>query len=365
MPKKLRARDKAPLDQSMIRSFLMAPLIRELASSQVPVDELLRRHGLSRTQLVHLYERVPLGQYVALLEDAALRLKRPFLGLELGGQFGIADLGPFSGSFIYAASMGSALSQLARFQSSLQTNTLVEMIPGPQRHVLRYRIQDPAIWPRRQDAEFAVAAFTTFVRDLTGARWRPLAVEFEHDIAGREQALRLFHNAPVYGNRAYNALILSNADIDRPLRWRGDATKQDTALVVERHMRDLLGAHEVVAQSIEERVRVLIAGKLGRTKVTIDAIAAELSMSVRSLRRHLALADTSYRQILQAHRRSAVEAILRTDGKRPSNLASRLSYSDSAVLSRAFKLWTGVSPREYARKSKRSRLTSSASRRQR
>jgi AraC-like DNA-binding protein len=44
-----------------------------------------------------------------------------------------------------------------------------------------------------------------------------------------------------------------------------------------------------------------------------------------------------------------IETILTSEGARLSDLASRLSYSDSAVLSRAFKTWTGVSPRQYAK----------------
>jgi AraC-like DNA-binding protein len=354
MPKKSTTCVQEQHEQSMIRSFLVAPLVRELVASRVPVDALLRRHGLSTEQLMNLYERVPLAQFTSLLEDAAERLERPFLGLEMGGQFGIMDLGPFSGSFICAPTLAAALNQLVRFQSSLQTNTLLEVIRGPETSSWRYRIQDPGIWPRRQDAEFALASFTTFIRELTGRRWRPLAVEFEHDITGRDHALRLFHNAPIYGNQPYNVLVIANADLDRVLRWHWDAAKQDMALLVERHMQDLLGANEVTAQSVEERARELVGRRLGRTRITIGAIAAEMSMSVRSLRRHLAQAGTSYREILQAHRRSAVEAILRADGQRLSSLARRLSYSDSGVLSRAFKGWTGVSPREYARQSKRS-----------
>lgn len=361
MPKKTRTCVQDQLEQSMIRSFLVAPLIRELSSSRIPVDALLRRHGLSTERLVNLYERVPLVQFNALLEDAAKRLERPYLGLEMGSQFGIMDLGPFSGSFICATTVGAAMQQLVRFQSSLQSNTSLEVIRGAETSMWRYRIQDPAIWPRRQDAEFALASFTTFIRELTGGRWRPLAVEFEHDIAGREHALRLFYNAPVEGNQPYNTLVLANADIDRALRWHWDPARQDMALIVERHMRDLLGANDGATQSIEERARILVARNLGCTKVTIEAVAAEMSMSVRSLRRHLALAGTSYRQILQAHRRNAIEAILRTDGQRLSSVANRLSYSDSAVLSRAFKSWTGVSPREYARKSKPSRTRTAGS----
>jgi len=46
--------------------------------------------------------------------------------------------------------------------------------------------------------------------------------------------------------------------------------------------------------------------------------------------------------------REMIESILRSpEGARLSTLARRLSYSDSAVLSRAFKGWKGLSPRQY------------------
>jgi AraC-like DNA-binding protein len=350
-------------NQPMIRSFLVAPLVRELRASSVPADDLLRRHGLTALQRLSLYERISLAHYVALMEEAASLLKRPYLGQELGGGFGMTDLGPMYGSFVCATSIGAAINQLVRFQSALQTNTLLEVVRGPETCTWRYRIEDPAIWPRRQDAEFALAAFATFVRELTGSLWRPLAVEFEHPIAGRERALQAFHNAPVYGNCAYNALVLANADVDRPLCYRTNGARHDVAQIVEQHMRDLLGGEESADPSIEVRARQLIAGRLGRTKVTIESIAAEMSMSVRSLRRHLTEAGTSYRDILQEHRQKAMEAILNVDGERLSNVASRLNYSDASALSRAFKYWTGVSPREYAKKSKSDRVRRNASRR--
>src|SRR5437762_9972918 len=86
-------------ESSTIRAFFLAPLVRALDRSAVPIDSFLRRFGLSAAQLASLYERVPLHQFVALAEAAAKRLNRPFLGLELGGQFAMADLGPFYALF--------------------------------------------------------------------------------------------------------------------------------------------------------------------------------------------------------------------------------------------------------------------------
>jgi AraC-like DNA-binding protein len=331
-----------------IRAFFLTPLIRELDKGGVRMDTVLRRYGLSTAQLTSLYERVPLRHFVALAEDSSKRLERPFLGLELGGHLTLADLGPFYAMFILARNLESALWYLSRFQSAWQTNTVLELVRGNSTSAYRYCIEDPSIWPRRQDSEFAMASFTSFIRELTSMRWRPVTVEFEHDVTERITPLRAFFNAPVHGNCGANQLIIANSDLDKPLR-RFDPAEHDVAPILERHLLELLAPRVDAAETIAGRVDALIARRLGRAEVTVEALAAEMSMSVRSLRRHLTAERTSFRQILQAHRRTAIEAILCSNGARLSDLASRLSYSDSAVLSRAFKSWTGMSPRAYAK----------------
>jgi AraC-like DNA-binding protein len=329
-------------------------MVRELANRGVPIDAFLGRFGLSAAQLTHLYERVPLRQFVALAEGAAKRLDRPFLGLELGGQFVLSDLGPFYALFILARDLQSALMQLTRFQSAWQTNTLFELVAGPAASACYYGIQDPSIWPRLQDAEFAIASLTTFVRELTHKRWRPLAVEFEHDVTDRVDTLTRFFGAPVHGNCAANQLILDNADLRNPVRWRLEAEEPDVVPILERHLMELLQEDEEVApDSVTGRVNYLIARKLARADLGIETVAAEMKMAVRTLRRHLAEEGTTFREILQAHRRTAIEAVLSANGARLADLASRMNYSDSAVLSRAFKSWTGLSPSAYARLKKR------------
>src|SRR5688572_26668278 len=62
-----------------VRAFLLAPLVRELGANGVNMDRFVRRYGLSRAQLTSLYDRVPVGHFVAIAEDASVRLDQPFL----------------------------------------------------------------------------------------------------------------------------------------------------------------------------------------------------------------------------------------------------------------------------------------------
>lgn len=322
--------------------------MRELGRNGIEIDSFLRQYGLSAAQLTSLYERVPLRHYVAIIEELASRLNRPFLGLELGGGTSLRDVGPFYPMFVLARDVHAALSSLARFQSTWQTNTLLDIVTGKDTFTCRYVIQDPAIWPRRQDAEFALASLTAHIRELRNNHWHPVAVAFEHDITGREAALSRYFRAPVSGNQSTNALLISRRDMEQPVRkWTLD--ESDLVPVLERHLRELLGTPVETPNSCVERVNTLVATRVGRAALTISVIAKEMNMSVRNLRRRLTDEGSSFREILRAHRKTLMESVLNADDARLNDLASRLNYSDGAVVSRAFKSWTGMSPREYVK----------------
>ena len=78
-----------------------------------------------------------------------------------------------------------------------------------------------------------------------------------------------------------------------------------------------------------------------------------MNLSGRSLRRHLEQEGTSFREVLKEQRRSKLEAILKEGDAPLSMLAEALSYSDRAVLSRAFRSWTGTSLRRYSKRRSR------------
>lgn len=334
-------------DPATIRALFLEPFVAELEGGVADVDGFLRRYGFSSLRPDRPYEQVPLRQFVALAEAMANRLDRPFLGLELGQRFKLADFGLFYPLFTLVDNVRSALDRFIQFQSAWQTHTSMDVVRGEQLSIYRYCIQDPTIWPRRQDAEFALASICSLIRDLTQARWQPVEVEFEHEVGEREARLRQFFRCPVSGGHPANLIVIANDDLRRPVRRRPGPRDGDLLPMLERHLLDLLGAPRQDRRSLIEHTSWLVARRLGRASVEIDAVAAEMNLSARTLRRRLALEGTSFRAILQEQRRIKLETLLR-DGVAPlAQLAESLGYSDPAVLSRAFRAWTGTCIRRF------------------
>jgi AraC-like DNA-binding protein len=79
----------------------------------------------------------------------------------------------------------------------------------------------------------------------------------------------------------------------------------------------------------------------------IEAIAAELSIHPRTLRRRLQAQNVTYRKIVSDVRMKLALEYLRNTRMTNQEIAVRLHYSDAANFRHAFARWTGKSPSDF------------------
>jgi AraC-like DNA-binding protein len=152
----------------------------------------------------------------------------------------------------------------------------------------------------------------------------------------------IFGVEPLFGRPA-NLMVFDSAELERPLPQSNSHTlsiceAQCRALVTRRRARTGI-AHDVRERLI--RVNGAPAG--------IDEVAEGLNMSVRTLRRRLTEAGTSYRELLDEVRHALAEELLGTTPLSVSDVAVRLGYGESSSFIYAFKRWTGTTPAAFQR----------------
>lgn len=106
-----------------------------------------------------------------------------------------------------------------------------------------------------------------------------------------------------------------------------------------------LGEQARAKDSFRSRVERLLEPGLADGKVPVDRIARALGCSRQTLYRRLKAEGTSFAAILDDLRRRRAVAMLRR-GARVKEVAYAVGFSDPAAFSRAFKRWTGASPRD-------------------
>ena len=100
------------------------------------------------------------------------------------------------------------------------------------------------------------------------------------------------------------------------------------------------------AGGVTRRIYNLLMEKPGQFD-DMEALAAKLNTSSRTLRRHLTTQGTSYKEILDDVRCNLAKAYLRTTRMSIDDIAGTLGFSDAANFRHAFRRWTQKSPSDF------------------
>lgn len=112
-------------------------------------------------------------------------------------------------------------------------------------------------------------------------------------------------------------------------------------LLVQRHSRGGMAA----------RVRRRLLQQPGRYP-DMEALAEEMHMSSRTLRRHLGKEGTGYQELMDEVRRMLAEQWLTLGILTLEEISERLGYSELSNFIHAFRRWTGQSPARFRRERK-------------
>ena len=93
---------------------------------------------------------------------------------------------------------------------------------------------------------------------------------------------------------------------------------------------------------VEQHLEPLLASG----PIRIEEVARALGYSRQTLYRRLKAEGATFEEVLDGLRRRLALGLIREEGLPVKEAAWRLGFSDAAAFSRAFKRWTGASPRD-------------------
>ena len=325
----------------------MSALVKRLEAAGHSAQPLFNRTGISPAQLGDPYGSVPLSSFVAFLEGAAGVAQDETIGARIGADLTAGDMGPVGIVLSLSDSIETGISRFVRYTNALQGGTESQWIRNGSLWVFTYRLTDQNIWPRRQDAEFSLASLVQVVRNNFRSRWTPREIHFEHDAPADSAPLERLFRCPVKFSQPINRMIIDRDDCTALVRT------EDPALLaaLERHVSDIIGAAPDGA-TIRDTVTALIDADLGVTPVTIDRVAAAVSMSPRTLQRHLAQDGTSFRDLLEHIRFERARMLLSQPRAKVAHVAEALGYGDPTAFWRAYTGWTGEAPSQMKRRNR-------------
>ena len=326
---------------SSVQGWVLPHLIAWVESRSVNAAPIRRLFG--RTRLEDPNVRVPEAVTETAWGLAATLTHDDALGIHLAESLPRGALDLIEYALRSSPSLEKGLDRLARYGRLLSDRVATRT--HRKGESLLFLVHDTATTPLHPArTEFALAIALKLARDSTGADITPVRVGFAHPAPANIAEHRRFFHGRVRFAAGSSSMSLSASDAARPMR------EADAALagIIRRRLENALGDRDrSSAGAMSTRVRRLLVEHLGKSVLTLDAVATALAVSRRTLTRRLAEERASFRHILDDVRSDFARALLQDRSLSIGDIAFFLQYSEPAAFHRSFRRWTGRTPQAF------------------
>jgi AraC-like DNA-binding protein len=305
--------------------------------------DLLRAARIDEVQLRDPDARIPLSAIVRLWEAVALRVPDPTFGLRLGSDVRAREFGLVGYTMAYSGTVEAALTRLSRYDRIVSESLVVHLDTRAEGTWVRVDA-DPALQAFRPAADARLAALLSVCREIAAAPITPLTVHLPYRRPADVKDYEKFFRAPLEFGALATALLLSKDDLARPVSSSDEVLTGYLDHLAQQIVTTLGAEH-----TVREHVRRLLWTSLSDGVPNLDDVARRLGMSARTLQRRLRGEGTTFAAVLTGFRQDMARPLLREGQLAVSEVAYLLGYEDPSSFQRAFRRWSGRSPRAFRR----------------
>lgn len=289
-------------------------------------------------------DRIALREFVALLEDVGQNCRSSSVAWAAGQAVQLKYDSELGRAILGCKSLGSGLHWMCQYFPLLQDASCLRLDVEEDRTTLSYKILDPTIWPRHEDAMYTLGIYSALIRAAAPDAWSHVQIAVEAEPEDVKADLAGIVQAPVvYGANA-NSIRFPTSIINAPLNLAPPCQSS----LIKKLSADLTRKKRLTP--ITERTRQMIFNEMNEGRVNQEHIARQLGISSRTLRRRLSEENQSFQALLDECRMQFAALEFRTRKKLSlSDMALKLGYSEHSTFSRAFARWAGMAPQEYRR----------------
>jgi AraC-like DNA-binding protein len=336
------------MPEPTIAAGFVKPFLDFAVSRGIDRGELASRAQIRTLAISEPDQRVTFASYMTLMESAIEMCGEPALALHFGEAVRLQDIS------ILGLVGHCETAEQAREQANRFARLAVDDGNGVGSHAVEFVRDGDNVWlnftgrlykEHRLFTESSLAravcdgrAFAAMHRDKP---WpAPKAVSFTHDEPGYRAEYDRIFRMPLHFGSDMNAILFGeeilSVHVAPPNEYVSRLVKQQA----ETLLKDLDNTSSTRAQ-----VEKLLLPVLRTGEASVEVVARKLGVSRQTLFRKLREEGVTFERVLDELRQKLAVTYLRTEKMSVNETAYLLGFSDPAAFSRAFKRWTGSSPR--------------------
>jgi AraC-like DNA-binding protein len=309
--------------------------------SGIALEPLLQQANLTPQQIEDTGTRIKVRDQIRFLNVAASALDDDLFGFRLALAPDLRQIGLLYYVLTSSETMLEAFRRAARYTAIVNDGIVQTSIEGPA-FGLSLRYAGVSRHLDMHQAEFWMAVVVRVSRQLSGLRLFPSRVRFAHHRQTRPAELaELFGDSVEFG-APVDDLIFAPTVAQLPV------TTADPYLntLLLRYCEDALANRRGAEPSFRSSVENAVVPLLPHGKARADEVARRLGTSGRTFARRLSSEGLTFSELLESLRHDLARRYLADGELSVSQIAWLLGYQEVGAFSRAFKRWSGETPRE-------------------
>ena len=303
-------------------------------------NKLLSEIDISELQLNHSTQLVESAKYESLFNFAERELQRKSIGFEFGKTI-TADRWGILGYIAFTSpTLRVALTKQRKYQS------LAGNLGTPISELVNDRLLlkwIPAHKCNHHIVEEIITGWAALADNLSQEKIKPNAIYFQHSFKGNiehKERYEDFFGCPVLFEHDFNGIQIEQSSLDISLITVDEVINQALC-----HQADNMLCN-IIEQSPIESVNQFIINQLPLGVPEIDDAAKQLGMSIRTLQRKLSDNQLNFTGMIDSIRKELALSYLKNTNTKVIYIAQMLGFSEQSAFQRAFKRWTGETPKQ-------------------
>jgi len=329
------------LNKPTVLAMTVAPLREALQQYGLEFNELARRAGLDPGLLTEPNARYPTAALQKLWEIAAQDCGDPLFGFRVGGFVRPGTFHALGLGIVSSTSVLAALKRIQRYGSIVSTNGRLVLLQHDGLLSLETRPNEMTVMPTIHCVDALVVGLCRILMQCAGPSAMPAKVVFMRPRMAPAESYREVLGCPVEFDGQHIAIWFDAAAAARPVLSGNVELAAEADKLAARYI-DALAPDSTAA-----RVRALLLKAMPSGEFDQDGIARSLNQSASTLQRRLRKEGTTYQNLLDRTRQEMALEYLRQGRHSLVDIAFLLGFTDQSNFTRAFRRWTGKTPREY------------------
>lgn len=331
------------LNQKIFAPYKIATLVETVAEQGITSDRVLQGTHLDVSQINDPNTLTSIRQYIDACDNVIQAAANSSTAFQVGSRMHLSAYGMY----------GYALMCSLTLRDFFDFGVKYHVLATPTLHISWREEDDVAIWEfsdvyshlmSAQTREFLLrqqmAQHVTHLKDAAGPDCHPVKALFAFATPADKAGYERFLECECVFDRPVTELHYPKSMLSRAPQLANRLTRTMLQETCDR----LIGTAKTssgVAGEVYQRM-MLTPSQFP----SMEQVAEQMRVTTRTLRRKLEAENTDYSAILDDVRSRLAIEYLRTTKMSTEDIAAKIGFSDSTNFRRAFKRWTGKTPRQ-------------------